>query len=70
MAAHARMSEAEFTKLAKQTYERIESAFDDVDPDHVECEGAQDALTLTLPAKFYMSQAHQSPPAFRRLRLP
>lgn len=42
------MNESEFRQLAKQIYDRIENAFEDVDPDQVECEVAQGALTLIL----------------------
>ncbi len=42
------MSESAFRQLAQQVYDRIEAAFDDVDPDEVECEVAQGALTLIL----------------------
>ncbi len=42
------MNESEFRQLAKEIYNRIEDAFEEVDPDQVECEVAQGALTLTL----------------------
>ena len=42
------MTETEFRELARAAYDRIESSFEDVDPDVVECTVAQGALTLTL----------------------
>ncbi len=52
------MTEAEFRGLAKQMYERIDRAFEDIDPDVAECEIAQGALTIILPdgAKWILSQ--------------
>lgn len=52
------MTEQAFRHLAEDVYKRIEAAFDDVDPDVVECEIAQGALTLTLPggARWLLSQ--------------
>lgn len=52
------MSESEFRQLAKAAYDRIEAQFDQVDPDVVECEVAQGALTLTLAdgARWVLSQ--------------
>lgn len=52
------MSESEFRLLAKAAYDRIESQFDAIDPDEVECEVAQGALTLTLAdgARWVLSQ--------------
>ena len=52
------MTESEFRQLAKTVYDRIEAQFDEVDPDLVECEVAQGALTLTLPdgARWVLSQ--------------
>jgi iron-sulfur cluster assembly protein CyaY len=52
------MSESDFRRLAKTAYDRIESRFDDVDPDEVECEVAQGALTLTMAdgARWVLSQ--------------
>jgi iron-sulfur cluster assembly protein CyaY len=52
------MTESEFRKLAKLAYDRIEARFDDVDPDQVECEVAQGALTLILAdgARWVLSQ--------------
>ena len=52
------MTESEFLHLADRDYKHIEQAFDDVDPDVVECEIAQGALTLTLPngARWLLSQ--------------
>ncbi|HEX9842139.1 MAG TPA: iron donor protein CyaY [bacterium] len=54
----AAMSESEFRQLAKAIYDRIEAEFDEVDPDQVECEVAQGALTLTLAdgARWVLSQ--------------
>jgi CyaY protein len=52
------MTEQEFRRLAKAVYDRIEAQFDRVDPDQVECEVAQGALTLILSdgAKWVLSQ--------------
>ena len=52
------MTESEFRALAKTAYDRVEAQFDDVDPDVVECEVAQGALTLVLAdgAKWVLSQ--------------
>jgi len=52
------MSESEFRQLARQVYDRIEAQFEDIDPDEVECEVAQGALTLTLAggARWVLSQ--------------
>lgn len=52
------MTESEFRSLAKAVYDRIEAQFDEVDPDQVECEVAQGALTLTLAdgARWVLSQ--------------
>ena len=52
------MPEAEFRRLAKAAYDRIEAQFDAVDPDEVECEVAQGSLTLTLSdgARWVLSQ--------------
>ena len=52
------MTESEFRALAKTAYDRVEAQFDDVDPDVVECEVAQGALTLILAdgAKWVLSQ--------------
>ena len=43
------MTESVYRKLALEAYDRIEAQFEDIDPDAVECEVAQGALTLTLP---------------------
>ena len=61
------MSESEFRKLAKDMYGRIEAPFEDVDPDQVECENAQGALTLILAngARWVLSQQ----PSVRQLWL-
>lgn len=52
------MTESEFRALAKTAYNRVEAQFEDVDPDVVECEVAQGALTLILAdgAKWVLSQ--------------
>jgi iron-sulfur cluster assembly protein CyaY len=52
------MTESEFRRLAKAAYDRIEARFDEVDPDQVECEVAQGALTLILAdgARWVLSQ--------------
>lgn len=52
------LTESEFRRLAQGVYDRIDTAFADVDPDEVECEVAQGALTLTLAdgAKWVLSQ--------------
>jgi CyaY protein len=57
-APSATMSESEFRALAKRIYDRIEAAFEEIDPDQVECEVAQGALTLTLAggARWVLSQ--------------
>lgn len=52
------MSESEFRALAKAAYDRIDAGFAEVDPDQVECEVSQGALTLTLAsgARWVLSQ--------------
>ena len=52
------MSESEFRALARRIYDRIEASFEEIDPDQVECEVAQGALTLTLAggARWVLSQ--------------
>ena len=52
------MTESQFRQLAKSAYDRVEAQFDAVDPDQVECEVAQGALTLTLAdgARWVLSQ--------------
>jgi iron-sulfur cluster assembly protein CyaY len=52
------LTESQFRQLAKSAYDRIEAQFDAVDPDQVECEVAQGALTLTLAdgARWVLSQ--------------
>lgn len=42
------MTESEFRDRIQSVYARVEAAFEDVDPDVVECEAAQGALTLTF----------------------
>lgn len=56
--AESAMTESEFRALAKSIYDRIEAQFEEVDPDQVECEVAQGALTLTLEngARWVLSQ--------------
>ncbi len=52
------MTESAYRKLAQEAYNRIEAQFEEIDPDAVECEVAQGALTLTLPdgARWVLSQ--------------
>ena len=49
--------EPAFRRLATTLYQRIETAFDEVDPDVVECENAQGAITFVLAdgAKWVLS---------------
>ncbi len=51
------MSESEFRALAREIYERVQRAFDEVDPDEAECEESQGSLTILLPggAKWILS---------------
>ncbi len=42
------MTESEFRKLAKETYDRISQGFEQVDPDVAECEDALGSLTIEL----------------------
>ena len=42
------MSESELRALAKQVYDRINAAFDDVDPDIAECEESLGSLSIQL----------------------
>jgi CyaY protein len=42
------MSEAEYRGEIQRTFDRIEAAFADVDPDRAECEQALGAMTITL----------------------
>lgn len=51
------MSESELRALAKQIYERISAAFDDVDPDIAECEESLGSLSIELAdgAKWILS---------------
>ncbi len=42
------MEEAEFRKLVQRALDRVEAAFEDVDPDLAECEQAFGALTITF----------------------
>ena len=52
------MTESEFRQLAKAVYDRVEAPFDAIDPDEVECEVAQGALTIMLAngQKWILSQ--------------
>jgi CyaY protein len=43
------MDESTYQKLADATFRRIGDAFEDVDPDKVDCEIAGDVCTLTFP---------------------
>jgi CyaY protein len=43
------MDESGYQKLADQAFRAIGDAFEDVDPDLVDCEIAGDVVTLTLP---------------------
>jgi CyaY protein len=45
------MDEPTYEKLAKETLRAITTAFDDVDPDLVDCESAGDVVTLTLAGR-------------------
>jgi CyaY protein len=42
------MEETTYQKLADEAYRRVADAFEDVDPDVVDCEVAGDVLTLTM----------------------
>ena len=42
------MDESSYQKLADETFRTIGDAFEDVDPDLVDCEVAGDVVTLTL----------------------
>lgn len=52
------MTEPEYRALALKIYDRIDRAFEDIDPDDAECEISQGALTISLPdgAKWILSQ--------------
>ena len=56
-AAAEQMSESELRALAKQIYDRIGKAFDEVDPDEAECEESLGSLSIELPdgAKWILS---------------
>jgi CyaY protein len=43
------MDESSYQRLADATFRTIGDAFEDVDPDVVDCEAAGDVVTLTLP---------------------
>ena len=51
------MTESELRALAKQVYDRVSHALDDVDPDLVECEESLGSLTIELAdgAKWILS---------------
>ena len=51
------MSESELRVLAKQIYDRINAAFDEVDPDIAECEESLGSLSIQLAdgAKWILS---------------
>ena len=51
------MTESELRALAKQIYDRVAKAFDEVDPDVAECEESLGSLTILLPdgAKWILS---------------
>lgn len=53
----AQMTEAELRALAKQVYDSVSKALDDVDPDEVECEESLGSLTIQLAdgAKWILS---------------
>ena len=42
------MTESELRALAKQVYDRVAKALDEVDPDEVECEESLGSLTILL----------------------
>jgi iron donor protein CyaY len=48
MALNPAFSEAEFRTALQKTFDRIEDAFSEVDPDVVECDQSHGALTLRL----------------------
>ena len=43
------MDEPTYLRLADEAFRTIGDAFEDVDPDAVDCEAAGDVVTLTLP---------------------
>src|SRR5947209_6071652 len=43
------ISESEFRQKVQQTFDRIEKAFESVDPDVAECEQAMGAMTISFP---------------------
>jgi CyaY protein len=45
------MDEANYLRLADEAFSTIVDAFEDVDPDVVDCEMAGDVVTLTMPGK-------------------
>jgi iron donor protein CyaY len=45
------MEEKAYRALVKEAFDRIERAFEEVDPDIVECENSQGAITITLSDK-------------------
>lgn len=46
------LEEKTYRLLVSQTFEQIQAAFEDVDPDLAECEDVQGALTITLQGRF------------------
>lgn len=44
----AQLSEAEFRKIMQTTLDRVESAFEGVDPDLAECEQSLGSMTITF----------------------
>ena len=42
------MDESRYLDLAQRAFARVEDAFDDVDPDQVDCERSGDVLTLAF----------------------
>lgn len=44
-------SESQYRQRIQELYQRIERAFEAVDPDRVECETAMGALTLSFPSQ-------------------
>ncbi|MFN7686055.1 MAG: iron donor protein CyaY [Oligoflexia bacterium] len=59
--------EAEYRKEVARTLERVASAFEQVDPDHAECELAMGVLTIVLPGRSKVILSAQ--PAVRQLWL-
>jgi iron donor protein CyaY len=59
--------EADYRKVVSSTLDRVARAFDEVDPDQVECELRLGVLTLTLPGRVKIILSAQ--PAVRQLWL-